>query len=186
VAGNHDHAALTIADVSFFNRVAKEAVIWTQEALTKENTDWLHSLPMMNVNEEYDLLLVHASPYNPEEWNYVLTMGDARRAFDHFDQRFCFIGHSHQPFIIEMYDENMNCVIQQQSVNIRDEARYLVNVGSVGQPRDRVPSSTYCLLDLEEGKIEVCRTEYDIEAAQKAILDVGLPRELSERLTYGW
>jgi diadenosine tetraphosphatase ApaH/serine/threonine PP2A family protein phosphatase len=185
VAGNHDHAALTLADISYFNRVAKEAVIWTQEQLTEDNTEWLHSLPMTINNKELDFLLVHASPYSPEEWNYVLTMGDARRAFEHFDERACFIGHSHQPFMIENFKGNLSCPTQSK-IEMREDARFLVNVGSVGQPRDRVPFASFCILDNDGECIELSRTEYDIEGAQRAITDAGLPPELAERLAYGW
>jgi predicted phosphodiesterase len=185
VAGNHDHAALTLADITYFNRIAKEAVLWTQEHLSDENTKWLHSLPMSITNEENNFHLVHASPYSPDEWNYVLTMGDARRAFDHFEERLCFIGHSHQPFIIENLNGNLSCPTQS-SIEMNDEARFLVNVGSVGQPRDRVPHASYCIINMDDKTIELARAEYDIEGAQKAILDAGLPPELAERLAYGW
>ncbi|GAB4317411.1 MAG: metallophosphoesterase family protein [Candidatus Sumerlaeia bacterium] len=185
VAGNHDHAALTLADISYFNRVAKEAVLWTQEQLTEDNTKWLHSLPMIHRCEEHDFLLVHASPYSPEEWNYVLTMGDARRAFEHFQERSCFIGHSHQPFIIENFKGNLSCPTQS-FIEMRDSARFLVNVGSVGQPRDRVPFASYCILDHDRQVIELARAEYDIQGAQRAIIEAGLPSELAERLAYGW
>lgn len=185
VAGNHDHAALTLADISYFNRVAKEAVLWTQEQLTEENTQWLHSMPMTYHNEELDFLMVHASPYSPEEWNYVLTMGDARRAFEHFTERSCFIGHSHQPFIIENFNGNLSCPTQSH-IEMRENARFLVNVGSVGQPRDRVPFASYCVLDRDKQTIELARAEYDIQGAQQAIIQAGLPPELAERLAYGW
>jgi predicted phosphodiesterase len=185
VAGNHDHAALTLADISYFNRIAKEAVLWTQDQLTEENTEWLHSIPMTLSSDDNTFTIVHASPYSPDEWNYVLTMGDARRAFEHFEERICFIGHSHQPFIIENFNGNLSCPTQSV-YEMRPDGRYLINVGSVGQPRDRDPHASFCIVDMNENTIKLARAEYDIEAAQKAILDAGLPSELAERLAYGW
>lgn len=182
VAGNHDHAVLLKTDMSYFNEVAKAAVLWTKDVLKKENEEFIDSLPM--TYEDGDFFFVHASPKNPEEWNYILTMGDARLTFQFFNKRFCFIGHSHQPFVIENENNSLYCPSKLDIV-LADSKRYLVNVGSVGQPRDRNPLASYVYCDLDEKVLKVNRIEYDLKGAQKAIINAGLPKELAERLNHG-
>ena len=182
IAGNHDYAALSRIDITYFNEIAKRSINWTRTTLTPENQEWLTNLPM--TIEAGDMLFVHASPRNPEAWNYVITLGDARQSFKHFGQRACFIGHSHTPFIVENHEGSLSCPTVP-SVEMKEGRRYLVNVGSVGQPRDRNPDACYTIYDREAGKIEICRVEYDIERTQEAIRKQGLPIELAERLSYG-
>lgn len=183
VAGNHDHAALGLTDTSYFNEIAKAAIGWTGQVLTPDNTEFLRALPMEIV--EGDVLIVHASPKDPEAWNYILTLGDARVNFEHFQQQYCFVGHSHQPFVIEYNKGNLSCPSHPE-VSIEAERRYLVNVGSVGQPRDGNPAATYCILDLQEGQIQIKRVDYDLDKAKEAIRKQGLPPQLAERLSHGW
>jgi len=184
IAGNHDHAALLLTDISYFNQVAKEAVLWTKKVLTEENTEWLRALPLSIKDEEDDVLFVHASPKDPGEWNYIITMGDARINFNYYTETVCFIGHSHQPFIIENNDGSLHCSTRPE-IDVKEACRYLVNVGSVGQPRDRKSKPCFVVYDLEKKLIEIKRTNYDVAAAQRAIIEAGLPRELAERLEYG-
>jgi len=183
IAGNHDHAALGITDISYFNDVAKNAVLWTREVLTKENEEFLRALPLTHRMD--NIFLVHSSPYNPEEWNYILTMGEARVNFHYFTEQFCFIGHSHQPFIIAKKEEDLSCP-ETPEIQILDNRRYLINVGSVGQPRDRNPNACYVIVDFEKRYLQIKRIPYDIKEAQEAILGSGLSHELAERLAYGW
>lgn len=182
IAGNHDHAALTKIDITYFNEVAKRAITWTRETLTPENEQFLRELPMY-LNLE-DMLFVHSSPRNPESWNYVITMGDARQSFQHYGQRLCFIGHSHTPFIVENCESKLSCPAIP-SIKLRQGCRYLVNVGSVGQPRDRNPDACFALYDRENMQVEIHRVEYDFAKAQEQIRLQGLPIELAERLGYG-
>jgi predicted phosphodiesterase len=182
-AGNHDHAVLGMTDISYFNEVAKKAVMWTRDVLSKENKEYIKSLPL--TYSESDILCVHSSPDSPEEWNYILTMGEARVNFNHFTEQFCFIGHSHQPFIIINHNGDLVCP-ETPEIEFVEDRRYLINVGSVGQPRDRNPNACYVILDFENKKVEIKRTPYDIKAAQDAIINEGLSRELAERLAYGW
>lgn len=184
VAGNHDHAALLLTDISYFNEVAKTAVLWTKRILTEENARFLRNLPLSLQDSENSIHYAHASPKDPGDWNYIVTMGDARLNFGFFDERVCFIGHSHQPFIIENNDSNLHCSTQPD-IELQDGRRYLINVGSVGQPRDRKAKPCYVVYDLQQRSISIKRTTYDISLAQRAILEAGLPRELAERLEHG-
>lgn len=182
IAGNHDYAALGLVDITYFNEVAKRAITWTRQALTPENEQFLHELPI--AIEMADMLFVHSSPRTPEAWNYVITMGDARQSFQHYGQRVCFIGHSHTPFIVENHEGKLSCPAAP-AIKLRDGCRYLVNVGSVGQPRDRNPDACYAIYDREAMQVEIHRVEYDLDKAQEAIRQNGLPIELAERLSYG-
>jgi diadenosine tetraphosphatase ApaH/serine/threonine PP2A family protein phosphatase len=130
------------------------------------------------------MLFVHSSPRNPEAWNYVITLGDARQAFRSFGQRVCFIGHSHTPFVVENCEGELTCPTSPV-VEIKPTCRYLVNVGSVGQPRDRNPEACFALYDRQQSQIEIRRVPYELSDAQKSIRDAGLPPELAERLKYG-
>lgn len=182
IAGNHDFAALSRIDITYFNEVAKRAITWTRQTLTSENEQFLRQIPL--TIEAADMLFVHASPREPESWNYVITMGDARQSFQHYGQRVCFIGHSHTPFIVENHDANLSCP-SAPAIQVREHRRYLVNVGSVGQPRDRNPNACFAIYDREAGIIEIRRVEYDLTRAQDEIRQQGLPVELAERLAYG-
>ncbi len=184
LAGNHDHAALDMTDVQHFNDIARRAVVWTRERLSAENRRWLGERPYtLAMPPEY--FFSHASPHEPENWGYVLTFGDARTAFNQFDEHICFIGHSHQPTLVELTEEGLLCP-DHQRVSLAAENRYLINVGSVGQPRDRNPMASFVTVDLDTGFIEFQRVDYNIEEAQGAILRNGLPEELAERLAFGW
>ncbi len=183
IAGNHDYAALGRIDITYFNEIAKRSIGWTKTALQPENEDFLRDLPM--TIEAGDMLFVHSSPKSPENWNYVLTLGDARQSFKHFGQRVCFIGHSHTPFVVENHEGNLVCPTTP-AVDLQEGRQYLVNVGSVGQPRDRNPDACFAIYDRESLRIEIRRVEYDIDEAQQAIRREGLPVELAERLAYGF
>ena len=183
VAGNHDHAALGMTDTSYFNEIAKTAIQWTGEVLTPENAEFLRNLPLTIVED--DFLIVHSSPKDPAAWNYILTLGDARIIFEHFTQQICFVGHSHQPFIIEYANEKLSCP-SQPFISVAEGRRYLINVGSVGQPRDGNPDAAYAIYDRKEQRIEIKRVEYDLATAQEAIRTHGLPLQLAERLNHGW
>ena len=184
LAGNHDHAVIGQTDINFFNEIAKEAVFWTRERLAEENSVWLRERPYTYTLAK-DFYFVHASPNQPEEWGYVLTFGDARAAFEKFSQRFCFIGHSHQPAIVVHKGEQLD-IPDSSDIPIEPKRRYLINVGSVGQPRDRNPNASFVTVDLDQKLIQFHRVPYDVRAAQEAIRRNGLPSELAERLAYGW
>ncbi|MCX7045121.1 MAG: metallophosphoesterase family protein [Candidatus Sumerlaeota bacterium] len=183
IAGNHDHAALGLTSLASFNEIAREAAYWTMNQLTEENRRFLLQLPM--TLETPDFLLVHSSPDDPPAWNYVLTLGDARMSFEKFRQVICFIGHSHQPFIISL-EKGVLTHHKTMSVQIEPGRRFLVNVGSVGQPRDQNNRCSYALYDRAKKTIELKRCLYDIQATQAAIAEKKLPLELGDRLIYGW
>ncbi|MCA9436380.1 MAG: metallophosphoesterase family protein [Candidatus Omnitrophica bacterium] len=184
VKGNHDDAASGGGD-EYFNDQAQRAIRWTAEQLNGETLDWLRDLEMVFCFDP-DYFLVHASPYQPENWHYVVNMGDALSAFDSFEEQVAFIGHSHVPFFVSMEngDEHVQ-ILQTEAVEMESGVRYLTNVGSVGQPRDGDPRACYVFLDLEQRKIERHRVDYDIDLASRKIIDAGLPEFLATRLHKG-
>lgn len=182
VAGNHDFAACGRIRLGYFNPDAAKAARWTTEVLTAENLDYLRGLPY-SVRWR-GALLVHASPMRPEEWEYVMTPNDAGVEMDSVAERLCFVGHSHYPGNFEI-DGTRVLYSREARMRMREGCRYLVNVGSVGQPRDGDPRAAYLVWDDAANTLEHVRLEYDVEAARRRILDAGLPRFLGDRLQWG-
>ena len=182
IAGNHDHAALGITDISVFNERAAEAIMWTFEVMNEATSNFLDKQPFTREIESQGVFLAHGSPYDPEDWLYVLTMEDVERSLEAQDSRICLVGHSHRPFVAERTADG-ELMIHPMWVSLTEGSRYIMNVGSVGQPRDRDPRSSYMIIDDEMA--ELVRVEYDIALAQKKILDAGLPEQLARRLALG-
>lgn len=184
IAGNHDYVVVGRADLTYFNRSAAEAALWTMQRLTRQSRQYLRDLPL--VLRLPDLMAVHATPSRPEQWGYILSLSQAAAEFSAIPNELavCFIGHSHEPVLFEESDglcrmlEDLACCQQPGS-------RHIVNVGSVGQPRDGDPRAAYGVYDTASGQIEVKRIEYDIVAVQKKIRKAGLPEYLAERLAFG-
>jgi diadenosine tetraphosphatase ApaH/serine/threonine PP2A family protein phosphatase len=128
---------------------------------------------------------VHASPFNPEAWEYVLDQGGAKRAFGATGQRVAFIGHSHTP-VVFCDDGKAEQFLQGQKVKIRENTRYIVNVGSVGQPRDGNPDASCVVFDDKKLTVELIRVQYDRQTAAEKIVRAGLPPVLAERLLVGY
>lgn len=182
VAGNHDLAACGRIRLGYFNPDAAKAAEWTTEKLTDANLEYLRGLPFSVAWR--GARLVHASPASPEEWHYVFSPNDAAYEMESVTEPVCFIGHSHFPGTFELAGERVTYT-RGEIVHQRPGCRYLVNVGSVGQPRDGDPRAAYLLWDDLDGTLRHVRVDYDVEAARQRILDAGLPRFLGDRLTWG-
>ncbi|MCK9408854.1 MAG: metallophosphoesterase family protein [Bacteriovoracaceae bacterium] len=174
VLGNHDAAALDTSQAHDFNAIARNAVVWTAEHLTEESKVFLTSLPMVERRE--NILFVHSSPNSPEAWDYIIDSDDAVYAIRHFDEQICFIGHTHVPGIFSRGG---------RAKSIIREEKFIVNVGSVGQPRDGNPMLAFGIFDTSAWEYELVRSEYDIQAAAEKIYEAKLPEELGNRLMYG-
>lgn len=182
VAGNHDWATLGLTDICYFNDNARYALEWTKGVLTEKNMSILKALPIKKVLQDDNIILVHATPKNPEEWHYLLTLWDAEINFQYFNTQFCFIGHSHQPFILERFTSG-EMVTHKEEASIKESYRYIINVGSVGQPRDGDPRACYAIID--DNRIKIVRVPYDIGAIQNKMEKERLPLYLIERLAIG-
>jgi len=182
LAGNHDQAAIGLLDIEYFNEEARTALLWTRAALNAWSRKILGSLPVEKAIPERNLLLVHSTPREPETWHYMMTLWDAEINFHYFDQRICILGHSHQPFVIERLPSGEMASYRDRATLGKSE-RYIINAGSVGQPRDRDPRACYVVI--EDEKVEFVRVQYDIEKTQKKMREAGLPLFLIERLAKG-
>lgn len=184
VAGNHDQATTGLVDLDWFNPYARAAAEWTAERLGSDQRGFLAGLPL--VTEHAGATLVHASPRNPNEWPYLISPADGSAAFSAFATRLCFVGHSHMPAAWRLRDDGtVGFVRGPVRVALRPGERVIVNVGSVGQPRDGDPAAAYALWDAEAETIEIRRVAYDVAEARRRIHAAGLPRVLGDRLLHG-
>jgi predicted phosphodiesterase len=174
VLGNHDLAALDPSQASYFTKPGRIAAEWTHGTLTKENATYLESLPLRIETEL--CTLAHASPLLPEEWEYITSLSKAEKQFTAFTTQLCFIGHTHVPSLI---GENLKTFVFKPGV------RFLINVGSVGQPRDGNPLLSFGILDTEAWTYKNIRAEYDVRGASQSIRESGLPSVLGKRLYQG-
>lgn len=181
VKGNHDEQASMIGDQEGFNPLAEEAINWTREQLTREDKDWLSSLRLQR--QVRDFTIVHATLDTPHKWGYVFNQLDAAASFSYQLTSVCFIGHTHAPKAY-VRDGSVR-TIPFDSLTFQQGKKYLINAGSVGQPRDGDWRAAYCVYDTTAGSLTLHRVEYDLPGAQQAILDAGLPRKLAERLAVG-
>lgn len=184
IAGNHDWGCIDKLGLDYFNQMAKEAVIWTKEKLTPAYTSWFEPLPL--VEKINNIILVHGSLYQPEKFLYVLDYISARASINCLEenQNICLVGHTHLPSIY-IEQEGKIQYSSATSITIEPQKRYLINVGSVGQPRDRNPRASYGIYDTETRLLRIERLEYDIEKAQRKIIKAGLPLSLALRLGMG-
>ncbi len=174
VLGNHDAGLIGKAELKAFNKPGRKALEWTMKKIKEKNLTYLSGLPLMI--EQEDITFVHSNPSNPDKWNYVTSLGDAREAFQAFSTSFCFIGHTHIPSVISE-DFSLHKVVRGK--------RFLINTGSVGQPRDGNPGAAFGIFDTEKWHYELKRIEYDVNTMINAIENSGLPKLLSRRLIHG-
>ena len=182
ILGNHDLAACDLGQAENFNEVARSAIEWTAKALTAENRKVLAANPYEFV--EGDVRYVHASPDDPPAWHYILTEQEAWNAFEACEEPICFVGHSHVPLRVFLRGGRLE-VVEEDVVDVQLDDRALINVGSVGQPRDGDWRASYNLFDPVTRRIVARRVEYDIDEASRKIREAGLPEILATRLTVG-
>jgi len=183
VAGNHDYGAVGLTDVSYFNPTAKAAILWTGKRLSPESRAYLRGLPLLR--KVAGITFVHATPHAPGEWNYIFTFPEAEEAFRAMGGDLAFIGHSHSPLILTGKRDGKVTLYEEEEATLEQGIRYIINVGSVGQPRDGNPNAAYGVYDEAGKKYLLKRVPYDIQTAQKKIISAGLPRSLAQRLSEG-
>ncbi len=174
VVGNHDKAVTGELSIENFSLIAKLGVEWTRSIILKDHVDFLSSLPYSL--ESGKALFVHSSPDLPQFFRYLFTQDEAAESFEAFDNDICFIGHTHRPIIF--------C---EDSVSTKVTAgkRFIVNAGSIGQPRDGDWRACFLVFDDEQFSIEHVRVDYNVDAAAAKIISAGLPQKLADRLKLG-
>jgi diadenosine tetraphosphatase ApaH/serine/threonine PP2A family protein phosphatase len=183
--GNHDAAVLGILDTAYFNNFARTAIEWTRARLRPSDLEYLASLQLVVEKPVYTV--VHGSLHMPDQFGYVVSPVEARDSLSLQRTFMCFVGHSHVPAIyMQRASGQLDVVFQSESeVNVATYARVLMNVGSVGQPRDEDPRATYALYDTETKVSAIRRVAYDIAGVQQKIRRAGLPEMLAHRLSLG-
>ena len=188
VRGNHDRASTGQDDLEWFNPVARAAAVWTLEHLSPDNADYIRALPQGPILVD-GFQVVHGSPYDEDE--YVLAASEAGQAFGYLEARLAFFGHTHVQGGFIWNQSRVETIMRtsartdRQRMEIDPACAYLVNPGSVGQPRDGDPRAAYAVYDSDAHMLTYFRAAYDVEGAQRRIREVGLPPILADRLSVG-
>ncbi len=182
VQGNHDYFAATEDQLRDFSPLAASVIEWTRHVLTKEQKDWLQAL---RIKRMYDgFLLVHSTLDMPDKWGYVFDEVQAEDHFAYQTTAVCFHGHTHIPAVFRK-SGGRTVRLPPEPITVSFGSKLFVNVGSVGQPRDGDPRACYVIFDAAAKRISFQRVAYDVAAAQKKILEAGLPERLALRLALG-
>jgi predicted phosphodiesterase len=195
VRGNHDRAVLDPKEVETFNPIAAEAVRWTRNSLTPENLAWLSGMPVGPIYEPAlpGTQFIHGSP--ADEDGYILSEFSARTAFADSQAQLIFFGHTHIQCAVEYRDTKIQVIHpsyafkrgrpERCDVLLEDETRYLINPGSVGQPRDGDWRAAFSIYDSDKHQVSFWRVPYDVDLTQQKIIGAGLPYRLASRLREG-
>jgi putative phosphoesterase len=186
IRGNHDKAVSGFDSVETFNPIAAAAIHWTKRRIVKKNADFLAHLKKGPQVVHDQFIICHGAPF--DEDYYIFGEFDAAEAFDYLKLPLCFFGHTHSPFVYTKRDGVVEGTFLEGNTNeIRLEkgVAYLINPGSVGQPRDRNPRAAFAIYDGDANTIKFFRLDYDIEGAKKKIIEESLPPALAERLSLG-
>ena len=187
VRGNHDKVACGLEQADGFNAVAKSAAEWTFEVLTPENRHWLASLPAGPHDVDDLVEICHGSPFDEDA--YIFDELDALRALKAAGRPLCLFGHTHFPVTFALSSDGLESAgpssLPETRLDLQDDAKYLLNPGSVGQPRDGDPRAAYAIVDVGARRVELLRISYPIEAAQAKVVKAGLPDVLAQRLGVG-
>lgn len=183
IMGNHDAALMGYIDLHTFNDQAAKAVTIQSELLSQESRDFLELLEI--VIEEGEITFAHGSPREPI-WEYVVSARVANENFSAYLTQICLVGHSHIPSIFVQNPHSRPSILTPQNADRwRSDKRFILNPGSVGQPRDRNPKAAYVIWDDQDDTWLFKRVAYDIESVQKRILELGIPSRHATRLSQG-
>ncbi len=187
VRGNHDKVACGLEQAEGFNAVAKSAAKWTLEILTPAHREWLAALPEGPIDVDDVIQICHGSPFDEDA--YIFDDLDAVRALKVANRPLCLFGHTHYPVTFELsadsFDSVGSAAAPEMRVQLKPGCKYLVNPGSVGQPRDGDPRAAYAIVDTTEHRVELYRIRYAVEDAQMKVVKAGLPEVLAQRLAVG-
>ncbi len=187
IRGNHDKAACGLDVGSNFNQIARFAATWTGEMLTPANLAYLRALQVGPAEIDDRVMICHGAPF--DEDHYIFDGDDALQGFSAMTRSVCLFGHTHLPVVFVIDDSKFDGSVPDgdpdTQVRIQADARYLINVGAVGQPRDGDPRAAFGIYDTDGPVLVTRRVPYPVEAAQRRILRAGLPASLANRLAIG-
>jgi diadenosine tetraphosphatase ApaH/serine/threonine PP2A family protein phosphatase len=187
VRGNHDKVASGLELAEGFNAVARSAARWTYDTLTPENRAWLAALPVGPTVVDDLIEICHGSPFDEDA--YIFDELDAMRALKASSRTLCLYGHTHYPMTFELAGESIASAgpsrDAEATLPLHPGSKYLVNPGSVGQPRDGDPRAAYAIVDEDQRHVELIRLPYAVENAQAKVVSAGLPEVLAQRLSIG-
>jgi predicted phosphodiesterase len=187
VRGNHDKVACGLEQAEGFNSVARSAAKWTLDVLTPEYRDWLCALPEGPHIVDDLVEICHGSPFDEDA--YIFDELDAVRALKISTRPLCLFGHTHYPVTFELSEDSFDSVgsaaAPEMRIQMKVGSKYLVNPGSVGQPRDSDPRAAYAIVDTNTRCVELYRLKYPVEETQMKIIKAGLPEVLAQRLGFG-
>jgi len=186
IRGNHDKAICGPAELDNFNPVAAAAISWSRKAITKSNEHFLCKIKPGPVRVDDHITVCHGAPF--DEDYYIFGEFDAAEAFSCLETRLGFFGHTHFPFVYSLDDHTVRGMFIQgnfKEIKLKKGVSYLINPGSVGQPRDRNPKAACAIYDSTAETVKFYRFEYNIKVSQRKILEQHLPVGLAERLALG-
>ncbi|MBN2072049.1 MAG: metallophosphoesterase family protein [Candidatus Krumholzibacteriota bacterium] len=184
ILGNHEWALLDKDEKTVMNPVAVDSVKWTERKIfPRYRNKLVRRFRIMEKNNDY--IAAHGSPIAPKEWHYVFSEYDATEIFYKFDFNLCFIGHTHIPMVYTFSDGVID-LVPGIPFRLQEDQRYIINPGSVGQPRDGDSRASFCIFDEEDRTVTLFRVEYDARAEADDIINAGLPAELALRLISGY
>ena len=181
IMGNHDRAVEDIKLRDYFNDWAREAIEWTAGILSNGEKKEIRKFPPVVIDRKQNVTWAHGSPYKPEEFHYLFSEADTKPSFKILETDFCFFGHTHIPSLFTSKTHEARYLTTGSYQLARGE-RYLINPGSVGQPRDRNPKLSFALFDSDQLTLEILRLDYDNKKAADKIRKAGLPAYLADRL----
>jgi predicted phosphodiesterase len=188
IRGNHDKACAGLEDLEWFNPVARVSAVWTQETTKPGNIEWLGKLPKGPLHVE-GFQILHGSPLDEDE--YLISDQDAEQVAPYLDLMVSFFGHTHLQGGFCFHRNHTNRLAkpgpfsEEYVLELNPDSTYLINPGSVGQPRDNDPRAAYAVYEPDQRLVTYCRVDYDIRRAQRKIVAAGLPEVLARRLEIG-
>lgn len=177
IIGNHDAALCGRTDASTFNPRAQQALDWTREHIDSKSGEVLKNLSLSMKGENFRC--VHSSPRSPSQYNYIIEPGDADETWSSFSEQICFVGHSHIPGVFVTADNRASRQDPLMDFSLEPDKRYIVNAGSVGQPRDGTVLASYCLFDTDHRSVHFRQVSFDIDAYQREFEKTSLPHGLN-------
>ncbi|MCJ7507762.1 MAG: metallophosphatase family protein [candidate division Zixibacteria bacterium] len=183
IMGNHDYAALGLIETDLFNHFAQESIEWTMAQLNDRSREIMSGFVL---DYRFRLFhLVHSTPREPQNWHYLLDLDEAEDNFPYFSKQVCLIGHSHRPAIIKKYQDR-HCFLTEEEETVSEIGfKYIINIGSIGQPRDGTSKACYLIYDTKDKLARLRRVEYDVKETQAKMRKMKLPQYLIDRLSMG-